>query len=751
MGEIEREENEGEAQPLDEQTRSRARCLFEQHRERILKRTDRLFAGLMAAQWVAGVLAALWISPRAWSGAESRVHVHVWAAVFLGGAIAAFPIFLALTRPGAPSTRHTIAVAQMLVSALLIHLTGGRIETHFHVFGSLAFLAFYRDWRVLISASFVVALDHYLRGVYWPASVYGVLAPSWWRWLEHAGWVIFEDVFLITACLQGMREMKEIARRQASVEALHENVEQQVLSRTAALKASEEGYRQLVELSPEAIFIQTDGRFAFVNSAMVKLMGASRPADLLGMPVLDRVHADFRPIVQERMRRIHENKETVPLIEERWVRLDGGCVDVEKTASPFIYMGREGGQAVVRDISARKSLEDQLRQSQKMEAVGRLAGGVAHDFNNLLTGIMGYSDLLLQRARAEDPTRGNLEEIYRAAERAGALTRQLLAFSRKQVLVAEVLDLGVVITDLSRMLRRIIGEDIALMTVINPGTGKVRADRGQIEQVILNLTVNARDAMPSGGKLALEIGNVDFDSSYAQEHLRAAPGPYVLIAVTDTGIGMDPETRSHIFEPFFTTKEKDRGTGLGLSTVYGIVEQSEGHIWVYSEPGHGTTFKIYLPRVAEPVDAAVAVPQVAPLQQGCETILLVEDEDMVRKLARVALETNGYHVLEATRGEEALAVLRALSGTIHLLLTDVVMPGMNGRELAEKISAMNPKMKILFMSGYTDDAVVRRGVLIEGTAFLQKPFTAGSLLRKIREVLDSATAGSVRPAAAVSP
>src|SRR5437867_70280 len=507
----------------------------------------------------------------------------------------------------------------------------------------------------------------------------------------------------------------------------------------------------LVELSPEAIFIQTDGRFAFVNSAMVKLMGASRPADLLGMPVLDRVHADFRPIVQERMRRIHENKETVPLIEERWVRLDGGCVDVEKTASPFIYMGREGGQAVVRDISARKSLEDQLRQSQKMEAVGRLAGGVAHDFNNLLTGIMGYSDLLLQRAGADDPTRGDLEEIYRAAERAGALTRQLLAFSRKQVLVAEVLDLGVVITDLSRMLRRIIGEDIALMTVINPGTGKVRADRGQIEQVILNLTVNARDAMPSGGKLALEIGNVDFDSSYAQEHLRAAPGPYVLIAVTDTGIGMDPGTRSHIFEPFFTTKEKDRGTGLGLSTVYGIVEQSEGHIWVYSEPGHGTTFKIYLPRVAEPVDAAVAVPQAAPLQQGCETILLVEDEGMVRKLARVALETNGYHVLEATRGEEALAVLRALSGTIHLLLTDVVMPGMNGRELAEKISAMNPKMKILFMSGYTDDAVVRRGVLIEGTAFLQKPFTAGSLLRKIREVLDSAAAGSVRPAAAVSP
>jgi PAS domain S-box-containing protein len=386
--------------------------------------------------------------------------------------------------------------------------------------------------------------------------------------------------------------------------------------------------------------------------------------------------------------------------------------------------------------------EEELRQSQKMEAVGRLAGGIAHDFNNLLTVINGYSELILHRLGPADPIRAELEAIKQAGARAAALTGQLLAFSRRQALQSRVLDLNAVVANMDSMLRRTIGEDIELRTVLQPELGRVKADPGQIEQVILNLAVNARDAMPHGGRLTIETADVELDETQTRRLLTVIPGPHVLLAVSDTGCGMDKETQARIFEPFFTTKEKGKGTGLGLSTVYGIVKQSGGSIWVYSEPGRGTTFKIYLPRVEEPAEAVEPDTAGAPSPGGTETILLVEDEAGVRSLARTALQAYGYTVLEASNGSEALQICERHEGPIHLLVTDVVMPGMSGKELADRLASGRPEIKALYVSGYTDGSIIHHGMLDPSVAFLQKPFSPDALARKAREVLDEKREGN---------
>jgi signal transduction histidine kinase/integral membrane sensor domain MASE1/ActR/RegA family two-component response regulator len=389
----------------------------------------------------------------------------------------------------------------------------------------------------------------------------------------------------------------------------------------------------------------------------------------------------------------------------------------------------------VRLLEREHAREEELRQSQKMEAVGRLAGGVAHDFNNMLTAMLGYSDLLLSRPRLDNAMRTDLEEIKKAGERAASLTRQLLAFSRKQVLQPKVLNLNAVVADMEKMLLRLLAEDIDLVTVCDPALGSLKADPGQIEQVILNLALNSRDAMIEGGKLTIETANVDLQSSYTQQHKEILPGRYVMLAVSDTGCGMDAETRSHIFEPFFTTKPTGAGTGMGLATVYGIVKQSGSYILVYTEPGVGTTFKVFFPRIEAASETRPLAAERAELPLGSETILLVEDEDAVRHLARQVLEMQGYTVLEARNGLEALAVAEHQAGHIHLLLTDVVMPEMSGRALVESLRAIRPSIAVLYMSGYTDDAIVRQGVLEPGTAFLSKPFTLEILVRKVQEVL----------------
>jgi CheY-like chemotaxis protein len=375
-----------------------------------------------------------------------------------------------------------------------------------------------------------------------------------------------------------------------------------------------------------------------------------------------------------------------------------------------------------------------------MEAIGRLAGGVAHDFNNLLTVIKGYAGLLLSlQADESNQQSKDIEQIMQAAEQAATLTRQLLAFSRQQPLQPKIINLNQVMAYLEKMLRRLIGEDIDLTTTLADELGQVKADPGQIEQVIMNLVVNARDAMPQGGKLTVETANVELDESYTRHYVDVMPGAYVMLAVSDTGQGMNEETQSHIFEPFFTTKAPGHGTGLGLATVHGIVKQSNGHIWVYSEPGQGTVFKIYLPRVQNPLELAQPdMPSTASLE-GKETILLVEDNEMVRQLVRQVLDKNGYRVLVAHNGEAAIQVCKQDETLIHLLVTDVIMPGgMNGYEVAKLLTSFYPAMKVLYMSGYADEAIVRHGILEKGIDFLQKPFTPKILAQKVREVLDTA-------------
>jgi two-component system, cell cycle sensor histidine kinase and response regulator CckA len=397
----------------------------------------------------------------------------------------------------------------------------------------------------------------------------------------------------------------------------------------------------------------------------------------------------------------------------------------------------QGAICMALDVTDRKQLEEQFRQAQKMEAVGRLAGGIAHDFNNLLMVIQGYADLLAERLPVNDPLHRNAEQIQSAAQRASGLTRQLLAFSRKQIMAPAVLNVHTIVADLEKILRRMIGEDVHLETSTSPDLWLVKADRSQIEQVVMNLAVNARDAMPNGGRLTIETSNVEFDASRTHAPAVLVPGKYVMLAVTDNGCGMDEKTQAHIFEPFFTTKEQGKGTGLGLATVYGVVKQSGGYIWVYSEPGLGTTFKIYLPKIEEDTSAGRHDTRIgsASLPRGSEVVLLVEDEKGVRELAREYLEMSGYTVLEAENGHTALELAAMHVGPIHLLLTDVVMPGISGRELADRIVNIRPEIKILYMSGYTDQSVVRHGVLQADAVLLQKPFTLASLASKLREIL----------------
>jgi two-component system cell cycle sensor histidine kinase/response regulator CckA len=404
-----------------------------------------------------------------------------------------------------------------------------------------------------------------------------------------------------------------------------------------------------------------------------------------------------------------------------------------------VWLGQEAKEMFLsaEDVAAPCCPDEQIRQAQKAEAIGRLAGGIAHDFNNLLGVIGGYADLVLRELGAEDPRRHRVVQIRRAADRAAALTRQLLAFSRKQVLQPRVLDVGVVVSDLEEMLRRLIGEDIQVVVIKEPGLGHVRADPSQLEQVLLNLAANARDAMPSGGTLTIETANVDLGPVYVALHPGARPGRYVMLAISDTGVGMDAATLSRVFEPFFTTKELGRGTGLGLATVYGIVKQSEGCIWAYSEPGRGTTFKVYLPRADASLDDEPLQPPAGPSPVGTETVLVVEDEEALRSLIAEMLTCQGYQVVEAASPRAALEAAERGESPFDLVVTDLIMPGMSGRELGERLTALFPGLGVLYISGYTDDVVMRRGLLDPRMNFLQKPFTLDDLAQKVREALDS--------------
>jgi two-component system cell cycle sensor histidine kinase/response regulator CckA len=508
------------------------------------------------------------------------------------------------------------------------------------------------------------------------------------------------------------------------------------------LRESEERYRLLFESNPQPMWVYDLDTLGFlaVNQSAVKHYGYSRE-EFLSMTIKDIRPSEDLPALYQAVSFRADGVETAG----RWKHLkkDGTLIEVEITCHLLVFDGLQAELVLANDVTERNRLEaallateQQLRQSQKLEAIGQLAGGIAHDFNNLLTVIGGYSSILLNKLEQDSPFRVSVEEIKKASDRAAALTRQLLAFSRKQILQPKILDLNVVVSDLDRMVRRLIGEDIDLLAITDPKLGQVKADPGQLEQVLLNLIVNARDAMPSGGKLTIETANALLSPDYALSH-GTPDGPYVMLAVSDTGCGMDTDLQKHVFEPFFTTKAPGKGTGLGLATVYGIVKQSDGHIWLYSEVEKGTCFKIYLPRVDEVVAGQVPTGGLRLAPKGTETLLLVEDEDQVRQIVKAILEQQGYDVLEAANGEEALKIAEAHGSRLHLLMTDLVMPQMSGRELAEQLSNTLPNLKVLYMSGYTDDAIVRHGLLDASLSFIQKPFDAATVARKVREVLDS--------------
>jgi PAS domain S-box-containing protein len=529
--------------------------------------------------------------------------------------------------------------------------------------------------------------------------------------------------------------------------ALHErSLMQQRARAERELRASEERYRSLIRGAVYGIYRSsaTADRFLHVNPALVSMLGYESEDDLLAADLGSDVYAD--PSERARVIDAQRQGDRIRGVQVRWRRKNGTIITAALSGR---QVRNDEGEVVAydmiaEDVTQRRVLEEQLRQSQKMEAIGRLAGGVAHDFNNLLTIILGFTDLVMNGLSEDDPLRSHLADVRQAGESAADLTRQLLAFSRQQVAQPRVVELSDVLMDTDKMLRRLIGEDIALKTALAKTSARVFADRGHLEQVVLNLAVNARDAMPNGGRLTLEVQTAVIDDAYSQLRQPFAPGRYVMLAVSDTGIGMDEDTLEHLFEPFFTTKDRGKGTGLGLATVYGIVKQAGGYIWVYSEVGLGTTFKVYLPQVDHAVAPSERVgPGPARAQQGTETVLVVEDDAMVRDLTCRILEMNGYTVIPASGGDDAIAQAVSREERIHLMVTDVVMPGMSGRDLARRMIEHRPDVKVLYVSGYTNDAVVHHGILEPNIAFLQKPFATSQLLETVRSVLDDPEAGNV--------
>ena len=503
-----------------------------------------------------------------------------------------------------------------------------------------------------------------------------------------------------------------------------------------ALRRSELRYRSMVQTAVYGIYRSSlEGRFLDVNPALIGMLGHNSALDVLALDPQKDVFLD--PAEYNRLVEEFRNTGRMDGFEARWKRKDGGTIIVRISGRAVATEHEPADvlEAIAEDITERRLLEDQFRQSQKMEAVGRLAGGIAHDFNNLLMVVSGYSEVLLDQLPPASPLFAKAEAIQQASDRATTLTRQLLAFSRKQHLELKVIDVNSIVQDMERLLRPLIGEQIELTTQLVPGVGCTRADAGQLEQVLMNLVVNAKDAMPRGGKISIRTAAVSLDNSYRPENVFIKHGPYVMVSVSDSGQGMDRETQARIFEPFFTTKEKGKGTGLGLSTVYGIIKQSGGYVFVQSEPGRGTTFSIYFPRVDEPSEFTGPTPASTYSAGGSETILLVEDEASVRELVRDTLSSRGYRILEAANGNDALQLAASHSEPIHLIVTDVIMPGLGGIELAQQLLAERPNTRVLYLSGYAEDVFANPLTTDPNTAFLQKPFTLQSLSRKVREVL----------------
>src|SRR5882672_2287936 len=604
----------------------------------------------------------------------------------------------------APALRYFVAVLSTTLALIPALLLSDVFESRLVVFAVAVMVsAWYGGWKPgLVATAFAVLVSAWF-------SLTGIHSqPEYRRSVIHLTLFVFVAL-LICSFNAALRSAQDGMRR------------------------SEINFRSLVTNAPYGICrVAVDGTLLDINPAFGSML-AYGSNELLGRN-MGTLYSDPRQWSQlsSHLLSVREFRG----LDADWMRKDGSTTAVRLSGRALEEEREITFELFAEDVTERRALEQQLRQAQKMEAIGRLAGGIAHDFNNLLMVISGYSEFLMERAGTNELLLGPAREIGAAAERATSLTRQLLAFSRKQMLAPRVLDLNALVTENLKMLNRLIGEDIELILIPGADFAAIKADSGQIEQVILNLAVNARDAMPRGGRMTIETANVTLDQSYARFHPPVKPGEYVMLALSDTGHGMDPETQNHIFEPFFTTKGT-RGTGLGLSTVYGIVKQSGGYVYVFSEPESGTTFKIYLPCAKEESETTTAAkPRSAVLQpQAVGTVLLVEDEANLRRLSLESLQRQGYAVLEAQDGPAALQLAMNHTAVIHLLLTDVVMPGMNGRELARRVSLLRPDTKILFMSGYTENVIDRNGTIDPGVELLQKPFSMSELISKVREVL----------------
>lgn len=653
-------------------------------------------------------------------------------------------IFLVvLLRRGYVRSASIIQIATLWLFFVVTAMTGAGVYSEAYQIGQALVICIAGMLLGFRGALIMVGLSALAGGLMVTAGAMG-----WWSFkLPDPGvtiWVVSAILFSVLAVLQFLNSrLFRVALAQAS-----RNITDRKRTEEA-LRKSEGRYRLLAENVTDVIWtLDMNLNPTYISPSIKQLRGytveevmAQKLSEICApesLAVVEQVFAEELAI---------ENREQKDLNRSRTLELEYKCKDGSTIWNEVkvSFIRDSSGKAigilgVDRNITERKKaekekagLQQQLQQAQKIEAIGRLAGGVAHDFNNLLTVISGNCQLSLLELKEGDPLKGNIEQIKKASEKAADLTRQLLAFSRRQILEMRVLNLNSLLMDLDKMLHRLIGEDIELITVLADDLGRVKTDSGWVEQIIMNLAVNARDAMPNGGKLTIETANAELDEGYARGHIAVKPGRYVMLSVSDTGVGMTPEIRQQVFEPFFTTKEKGKGTGLGLSTVYGIVKQSGGNIWVYSEPGLGTTFKIYLPRVEEPFEKMREKVTTEEFPRGNETILVVEDEEDVRRLTVRALERQGYRVLEASCGDDALVLSKE---PIHMILTDVVMPGMSGRQLADRLIPLHPKMKVLYMSGYTDNAIVHHGVLEEGVNYIQKPFTINKLIRKVREILD---------------
>lgn len=596
---------------------ARAKAIFDEHRQSVYIKTDHLFSWFLLLQWLAVIACAFWISPKTWTGTTSQTHFHVWAAIILGGIIIVFPAFLAYKKAGQTPTRHLVGVAQMLIGAMLIHMTGGRIETHFHVFGSLAFLAFYRDWKVLVPATLVVAFDHYIRGVYWPQSVFGIMTPEPWRWLEHAGWVVFEDIFLIVSCLRSKQEIWEIAGHTARDEYNQQLTEAKVIERTEELQKS----------------------------------------------------------------------------------------------------------------------QGQLLQAQKMETVGNLAGGIAHDLNNQLTPVQGYLDMLLGDTKESDPRHAILLEASQAAQRCAGVVQRLVNFSKKSISKKSYLKPQVILDELKKIIDNSLPSTIKTQVHCEKDIWNIYGNQTELHTAFMNLAVNARDAMPNGGSLYIEVKNIAVEEKGIK---RGIPeGSYVVFSVRDTGAGIPPAAIKRIFEPFFTTKEKNKGTGLGLAMVFGIIQDHGGWIDVSSEVGVGSIFQVYLPaRFDQPAEDASDTTKMA-LSPGTETILMADDDEHVGNMGKVFLSRLGYKVIFAHDGQEAVEIYRQRRDEIAVILLDMTMPKLTGRQTIQKILEINPKAKIILASGYTSEGTSEELMRVGASGFLEKPYTIFILSQMLRKILDA--------------